>query len=144
MNCQSTTILWVYHQPGVIDLKVAGSLYHFIPNHNLIIILLGNLNVQHPEWFGSSCYSVAGRSLWEFCEFKGKVQLFSTFICSSSILDLIITPYCGTVCCHPRISITDQLSFSFLFIIIKGHCISTFKEGFSLKICRLAAYWWTY
>ena len=70
----------------------------------------------------NSSTSTAGRSLWEFCELNGLAQLVNTPTCGSSILDLVITPYCGTVCCHPPLGTNNHIglltSFSLSLEII--------------------------
>ena len=42
-------------------------------------------------------------------------QLVNTPTCGSSILDLIITQYCGTVCCHPPLGTSDHVSLLAFF-----------------------------
>jgi len=74
------------------------------------MILLGDFNVHHQEWLDSSRTSTVGRSLQEFCELNGLVQLVHSPTRGSSILDLIITPYCGTVYHHPPLGTSDHVT----------------------------------
>ena len=120
VTLQGTAILCVYRQPGDTDLTVTDSLNCFISDHNLPIILLGDFNVHHQEWLASSRISAASRSLREFCELNGLAQLVNTPTRSSSILDLIITPYCGTVCYHPPLGTSDHVSLLTFFSLSLG------------------------
>lgn len=68
-------ILCIYRQPSGSDVTAIDSLTSFTAAYQLPMIIMGDFNVHHQEWFTRTHTSTAGRSLLEFCEQNGLSQL---------------------------------------------------------------------
>ena len=107
-----TMLIFVYTQPFASDttlIQQLESLYDkLMGNSNQRVVIVGDFNIHEVEWLRSTKTDATGKATHEFCETRGLIQLVTRPTWGEAILDLVISPYNGSVIHLPYCGSSDH------------------------------------
>jgi hypothetical protein len=102
-------IVCCYRRPSQDDLQIFSRLSSFIGSHvGLKLVLVGDFNVHHQQWLGSSHTSSAGEEAKDFCDSFGLEQIVDFGTRNNAVLDLCMTSLDGSVEKLPNLNKSDH------------------------------------